>query len=117
MKKLPQNFDCKEGILIMLIVIIHSRGMAIPYHVISDLSGIKEPAGTHIPLPAKSKREVVEGVQEFIEKAHQETSMISLLVVSEDLYASLTLEQHEEIDCMLFQYADNSGAPAESVWK
>lgn len=101
----------------MLTMIVHSRGNAIPYNIISDLSAVREPEGKHIPLPAKSNRERAEMIEEFIRRAVSDTENVYLLVVAEELNDELDLERRAEIDCILYNYIDNQGRPAVSVWK
>jgi hypothetical protein len=101
----------------MITMIIQSRGMGIPYNVIEDINGIREPEGKHIPLPAKSNREWAEAIQEFVNKAQEDREKLYLLIVNEELCTNLKLEREDGIDCMLFYYADNNGRPAVSVWK
>ncbi len=101
----------------MLIMIIHGRGITIPYTVIEEISSLRAPQGTHIPLPAKSNREWAEAIEEFIIKALENPARNWLLVVNEELSSHLKLEKRAEIDCMLYYYTDNNGRPAVSVWK
>jgi hypothetical protein len=98
----------------MLIMIVHSSGSPIPYNVISDLTACKEIEGTHIPLPARSRRERTEMIQDFTLKAEENPDEVFLLVVNEDLEDEVN---EMKIDTVLSCYHDNNGRPAVNVAK
>jgi hypothetical protein len=99
----------------MLIMIVHSCGSPIPYNVISDLAANREVEGTHIPLPARSTRERLETIKDFLLRAEENPDNTFLLVVTEDLEEEL--ERSEKVDCVLLCYHDSNGRPAVSVAK